>query len=100
MRISIGLAASALLSACSVIPPAAWTFDPTQPQPKPTLAVAQAVALTDRTAQLQLERNEIRTRIANEPDARKRVGLYESLHRIGIELSPLERQLASVAAAR
>jgi hypothetical protein len=62
--------------------------------------VAQAVALTDRTAQLQLERNEIRTRIANEPDARKRVGLYVSLHRLGMELSPLERQLASVAAAR
>ena len=63
-----------LFSACSVIPPQAWTFDPTQPQSKPTLAVAEVVALTDRTAQLQLERNDIRKRISNETDARGRLG--------------------------
>lgn len=100
MRIAISCVVLALLAACSVVPPQAWTFDPTQPQPKPSLAMADAVALTDRTAQLQLERNAIRAQIANEPDARKRLPLYESLHRVGMALSPLERQLASVAAAR
>jgi hypothetical protein len=100
MRIAICFAALASLTACSVVPPQAWTFDPTRPQPKPTLAMAEVVALTDRTAQLQLERNAIRAQIAAEPDARNRLPLYESLHRVGIELSPLERRLASVAAAR
>jgi hypothetical protein len=100
MRIFACLLTVVLLSACSVIPPAAWTFNPTQPQPKPTLAIADAVALTDRTAQLQLERNDIRARISNEPDARGRLGLYQSLHRVGMQLSPLERHLGSVAAAR
>jgi hypothetical protein len=99
MRIAVFLAL-ALLSACSVIPPQAWTFDPTQPQPKPSLAMAEAVALTERTAQLQLERNAIRAKIADEPDARKRLPWYESLHSVGMELSPLERELAGVAAAR
>jgi hypothetical protein len=89
-----------LLSGCSVIPPQAWTFDPTQAQPRATLPAAEGVALTDRTAQLQIERNDIRARIANEPDARRRLDLYDSLHRVGIELSPLERQLATVGAAR
>jgi hypothetical protein len=100
MRIAICLPALALLTACSVVHPQAWTFEPTQPQAKPALATAEVVALTDRTAQLQLERNTIRARIANEPDARKRLPIYESLHRIGMELSPLERRLASTAAAR
>lgn len=100
MRLAICFPALALLTACTVVPPQAWTFDPTQPQPKPTLAMAEAVALTDRTAQLQLERNAIRTQIAGEPDARRRLPWYESLHRVGMELSPLERRLASVAAAR
>lgn len=100
MRIAIYLPALALLTACAVVPPQAWTFDPTQPQPKPSLEMAEVVALTDRTAQLQLERNSIRAQIANERDARARLGLYEALHRVGMELSPLERRLSSVAAAR
>ena len=100
MRIAFCLLLPGLLSACSVVPTQAWTFDPTQPQAKPSLAMAEVVALTDRTAQLQLERNDIRGRIANEPDARRRLALYAGLHRVGMALSPLERQLASVAAAR
>jgi len=100
MRISLCLSALALLTACSVVPPQAWTFDPTQPQPKAALPVAEAVAITDRTAQLQIERNDIRARIANEPDARGRLDLYGRLHAVGMELSPLERQLAGAASAR
>jgi hypothetical protein len=100
MRILICFQAFALLTACTVVPTPAWTFDPTQPQSKPALAMAEVVALTERTAQLQLERNDIRARISNEPDARSRVALYDTLHRVGMELSPLERQLGGVAAGR
>jgi hypothetical protein len=100
MRFSVCLATLALLSACSVVPTPAWTFDPTQPQAKATADAQEVVALTDRTAQLQIERNDIRGRIAGEPDARRRLELYNSLHRVGTELSPLERRLASVAGAR
>jgi hypothetical protein len=100
MRIAITLPALAFLAACSVVPPQAWTFDPTHPQLKPSLEMSEVVALTGRTAQLQLERNSIRAQIAEEPDARKRLPLYESLHAVGVELSPLERRLAGVAAAR
>jgi hypothetical protein len=100
MRFVIWFPALALLSACTVVPTPAWTFDPTQPDPKPAIDVAEAVALTDRTAQLQLERNDIRKRISNEPDARGRLGLYQRLHRVGMELSPLERRLEGVAAVR
>jgi hypothetical protein len=100
MRFSFCLCALALLNACSVVPIQAWTFDPTQPKPKAAASVAEVVALTDRTAQLQIERNDIRARISLEPDARSRLGLYDNLHRVGMELSPLERRLASVAGAR
>ena len=100
MRIAITLTALSFLAACSVVPPQAWTFDPTHPQPRPSLEMSEVVSLTDRTAQLQLERNSIRAKIAEEPDARKRLPLYESLHAVGVELSPLERRLANVAAAR
>lgn len=100
MRIVLALTALALVSGCSVVPPHAWTFDPTQPQPKPEIASADAVALTSRTAQLQLQRNEIRTRIASEPDVWKRQALYRELHSVGMELSPLERRVAGYASAR
>ena len=100
MRIAVSCAALALVAGCSVVPHEAWTFDPTHPSPKPALEMAQAVALTERVAALQLQRNEVRSRIAAEPDVRRRLGLYSRLHTIGMELSPLERELASVAAAR
>jgi hypothetical protein len=100
MRIAICFPALAFLTACSVVPTPAWTFDPTQPQAKPPLAMAEGVGLTDRTAQMQLQRNDVRARISNEPDARRRIGLYGDLHRVGMELSPLERELASADAAR
>jgi hypothetical protein len=100
MRIAISFCALAMLTACAVVPPNAWTFDPTQPQARASLSTGEAVALTERTAQLQLERNAIRTRIASEPDARNRQALYESLHRNGMALSPLERRLAAAGASR
>ena len=90
----------ALLAACSVVPPQAWTFDPTLPPPKATLTTAELAALTDQVAQLQIERNEIRARIATEPHAWKRQDYYAQLHRVGMELSPLERRLASAVLSR
>jgi hypothetical protein len=100
MRIAASLAVSALLTACSVAPPQAWTFDPTRPQAKASLPMNELVALTDRVALLQLRRNEVRARIAAEPDAFRRQALYADLHSVGVELSPLERQLARLSSAR
>jgi hypothetical protein len=89
-----------LCSGCAVVPESAWSFDPSHPEPKPSIAMADAVALTERVAQLQQQRIAVRDRIAAEPDARKRLGLYEQLHGVGMQLSPLERRLTMVAAAR
>jgi hypothetical protein len=100
MRIAIACVLLPLLGGCSIVPTHAWTFDPTRPAPKPALPAQDAVALTDRAAQLQLERNEIRARIASEPDARARLGLYEQLHSVGMQLSPVERRLATFASTR
>jgi hypothetical protein len=82
------------------VPPAAWTFDPTRPAARETIAIQDAVALTDQVAQLQLQRNDIRARIAAEPDVMARQRLYGQLHAVGMALSPLERRLAAVASAR
>ena len=49
--------------------------------------------MTQRLAQLQIERDAIRSRISGERDARQRLALYDELHRVGVQLSPLERQL-------
>jgi hypothetical protein len=101
MRISVSCAVLALVAGCSsVVPPAALTFDPTRPGPKPVLPVQELAALSDRVAQLQLDRNEIRTRIAAERDIWERQRLYEQLHGVGMELSPLERRLSAFAASR
>ena len=88
------------LSGCAVAPPSAYTFDPTRPQAKPVLPTEEAAALTGRIAQLQVERVAIRNRIATETDVWKRLGLYSDLHRVGSELSPLERRLNLYAQAR
>jgi len=88
------------LVGCSVVPRAAWTFDPIHAAPKETLATQEAVALTERTAQLQIQRNGIRARIAAEPNVWARQRLYGELHSVGMELSPLERTLGAVSSAR
>jgi hypothetical protein len=84
---------------CAVVPPAAYSFDPTRPQPRP-VADAARVPLTDRIAQLQLELNDVRSRIAAQDDAFKRLPLYEQEHRIHRRLTPLQRELAQYASAR
>jgi hypothetical protein len=100
MRPVIVLSLLAALGGCAVVPPAAWTFDPTPPQPKISLTPGETAAFSDRVAQLQLERNAIRARIAGERDIQERHRLYQELHRVGMELSPLERLLANIASAR
>ena len=100
MRIAACVLLLIPLAGCSVVPTAAWTFDPTRPPPKTALTAQELAALTDRVAQLQLQRNEIRSRIASQADVRQRQELYAQLHGIGMELSPLERRLGTVAAGR
>jgi transposase len=99
MRIAVLPIALVLLAGCSVVPPDAWTYDPAHP-PKETLSTEQVVALTSRVADLQLQRTQIRDRIAAETDVWARQSDYRALHRVGMQLSPLERQLGNLAQAR
>ena len=94
------LAAAAALSGCAVAPASAYRFDATQPQARRAVPMDQVVALTDRVAQLQIERNDVRARIAAAPDTWSRLELYGELHRIGARLSPLERELSTIASSR
>ncbi len=102
MRLILSLAALALLAGCSTVSAVrdAWNWDPTAPQPRSRVVLApeQAGAMTNRLAELQLRRNEIRARIGAEPDIRVRLRLYEELHSVGQQLSPLERQLTAASA--
>lgn len=99
MRLPVMFAAAALLAGCSSVSSVrdAWTWDLTQPPARSAAVVApeQAATLTNRMAQLQIQRNEIRSRISAEPDIWARQRLYEELHSVGRELSPLERQLTA-----
>lgn len=95
MRSVIALILAAGIGGCAVVPPAAWDFDPARPAPRAALPPQQVAAMTQRLAQLQIERDAIRSRISGERDVRQRLALYEHLHRVGMELSPLERQLAA-----
>ena len=88
------------LTGCAVAPPQAYTFDPTHPQPKPIADAAKVAPLTNDVAQLQLQLNEVRAQIAAEPDARKRIALYERENLIHRRLGPLQRDLAQYASAR
>jgi len=99
MRVVLLSAALVLLAGCSVVPRGAWTYDPAHP-PKATLPMEDVVALTTRVAELQLQRTQVRDRIAAEPDVWARQSEYRELHRIGMELSPLEREMGTVAQAR
>jgi hypothetical protein len=99
MRTAILLPVLALCSACSVVPPQAWSFDPRTPLEPIALAPEEAAAMTSRVAQLQLERNQVRGLIAAERDAPQRLEDYRRLHDVITELAPLERQLASAASA-
>jgi hypothetical protein len=100
MRAAVFLPVLALCSACSVVPPQAWTFDPREAPPKITLPAPEVAAMTNRLAELQLERDRVRARIAAERDVWQRQEQYRQLHRVGMELSPLERRLSGIADAR
>jgi hypothetical protein len=99
MRIAVLPAVLALLAGCSVVPNDAWTYNPAHP-PKATLPIEDVVALTSRVADLQVRRTQVRDRIAAEPDIWARQSDYRELHRIGMQLSPLERQLGNLASSR
>lgn len=99
-RLLLSLTLAAGLCGCSVVPQAAWSFDPTHPQPKPVADAAKIAPLTDRIAQLQGELNDVRGQIAQQPDAPHRLPLYSREHAIGSDLSPLQRELAEYAQAR
>lgn len=104
LRLILSLAALALLAGCSTASAVrdAWTWDPTRMQERTRVILSpeELSALTNRTADLQLQLNGIRSRISSEADMRARQGLYEDLHRVGRQLSPLERQLTAAAPAR
>ena len=100
MRTIAFLSLAAALAGCSVAPPQAYRFDPTHPQPAPVADAAKVAPITDRIAQLQIELNDVRARIATQDDAFKRLPLYEQEHRIHRRLAPLQRELAQYASAR
>ena len=104
MRSILPFAVLALCAGCSTVSAVrdAWTWDPTRMQERSRAfsSPQDIAALTSRLADLQLQRNEIRSRISGEPDIDARQGLYAQLHRVGRQLSPLERQLAAAAPAR
>lgn len=104
MRIPLFIAASALLCGCSTIDNVreAWYWDSTRApgQARAQLAPQELASLTNRVADLQLRRNEIRARISAEPDIWARQRLYADLHSVGMQLSPLERRLVAMAPAR
>ena len=76
----------------------AWSWDATQPVAAPALAPAEVQRLADDIAQLQRRRTDIRTRVSLEADIQKRQQLYADLHAVGLQLSPLERRRAALAA--
>lgn len=104
MRLALLLATVALLAGCSTVSTVrdAWNWDPTLPTERSRIVLSpeQVGARTSRLADLQIQRNEIRSRISAEPDIRARLRRYEELHGVGRQLSPLERQIALTAPAR
>lgn len=99
MRLSLLLVAAVLLGGCSTVSAVrdAWSWDPTAPQAGPRVVVSpeQSITLTNRLAELQIRRIEIRANISAEPDVWARQRLYQELHAVGRELSPLERHVSS-----
>ena len=100
MRTAIVLASCAAVGGCAVVPPSAWNHDPAQPVARTAVAAPELAGLTSRVAELRAARNEIRSRFAAERDVWQRQREYAELHRVGMRLSPLERQLAALEPAR
>ena len=104
MRFPLSLAVLVMLAGCSTVSAVrdAWNWDPTAQQQRTRIVLTadERGALASRLAQLQAQRNEIRSRISAEPDVWARQRLYEDLHGVGRQLSPLERQIAAAAPAQ
>jgi len=102
MRTILCCAACVLFAGCSTVSSVgdAWTWDATRPPPKVAVSVPELAALTNRVAELQIQRNDIRNRISAEPDIWARQRLYADLHGVGMQLSPLERQLSGIPSSR
>jgi hypothetical protein len=102
MRTLVSALAAAALAGCAtvVVPPQAYHFDPTHPQAKPVADAAKVAPLTNRIAQLQVQLNEVRAQVAQQPDSFKRLALYERENRIHRELDPLQHELGQYASAR
>ncbi len=99
-RLVFPLSLVAALCGCSVVPNQAWHFDPTNPQPRPVADAAQVAPLTNRIAELQTQLSDVRAQVAAQPDTEHRLPLYSREHRIGEQLSPLQRELGRYAQAR
>lgn len=93
-------AVATVLGGCAVVPPSAWDFDAMQPRAKTALPADEFAALSQRVAQLRAERDGIQARVAGERNVWQRQREYGELHRVGMQLSPLERQLADATPAR
>ena len=102
MKLILPIAAALTLAGCSTVSTVrdAWHWDPTATlqMPRSGSQPAQLSALNERVATLQIERNEIRTRISAEPNIWTRQLLYADLHRVGRQVSPLERELTTATA--
>lgn len=102
MKLIVPLVAALLLAGCSTVDTVrdAWHWDPTASQQRTRVvsSAGQLAPLNDRVVQLQMQRNEIRTRIGAEPNIWMRQRLYADLHRVGQQLSPLERELSTATA--
>ena len=100
LRHLIPVTVLAALCGCSVVPRSAWTYDGAHPPPRVAADPAAVAPLTNRIAQLQLELNDVRAKIAAQNDTFKRLPLYSQEHGIHRRLAPLERELAQYASAR
>ena len=83
-----------------MVPPQAYSFDPTHPQPRAAADPAAIAPLTNRIAELQIELDKVRMQIAQQPDTWKRLALYEQENGIHRRLDPLQHELSQYASAR
>lgn len=99
-RLIFSLTVIAALAGCSVVPQQAWTYDGTHPVARIAADAATVAPLTNRVAELQNELNAVRADIAAQPDTPHRLDFYPREHRIGMQLSRAQRELAQYASAR
>ncbi|HEY8050256.1 MAG TPA: hypothetical protein VIE63_13855 [Ramlibacter sp.] len=100
MRTLLLATAVFVLAGCTVVPPQAFSFDPTHPQPRPAADPVAIAPLTNRIAELQIELDKVRAQIAQQPDTWKRLALYDQENDIHRRLDPLQHQLSQYASVR